>query len=169
MKTLAIPRACQRRVAGLALLTLATTAAYAGPPHGGGDFGHGRFNVERMAQKLELTAEQRTAAEAIMEQSREQARPHVEKMRANHQAMKALTKAATLDEGAIRAQARANADVMAELAVIHARSRHALRQILTPAQQEKLDSMHERRGRGRGHGDRQGDGHHHGQAPAPQQ
>jgi len=165
MKILAIPRAYQRAIAGLALLTLASTAAYARPPHFGGGGGHGPFNVERMAEELELTAEQRTAVEAIMAQSREQARPHAEKMRANHQAMKALTRAATLDEAAIRAQAKANADVMAELAVIHARSRHALRQILTPAQQQKLDSKHERRGRRDGHGD----GRHHGQEPTSQQ
>lgn len=168
MKTLATPRAWQRALAGVALLTLASTAAYAGPPHFGGGFGHGHFNVERMTEELGLTAEQRTAIEAIMTQSREQARPHAEKMRANRQAMKALTKAEVLDEAAIRAQVKANADDMAELAVIHARSRHAMRKILTPEQQQKLDLKHERHGRRHADKGEGGHGHHHGQEAAPQ-
>lgn len=169
MKTLATPRALQRALAGVALLTLASTAAYARPPHFGGGFGHAHFNVERMAEELDLTPEQRMAIEAIVAQSREQARPHAEKMRANRQAMKALTKAEVLDEAAIRAQAMANAADMAELAVIHARSRHALRKLLTPEQQQKLELGHERRGRKHADKGEGGHGHHHGQEAAPQQ
>lgn len=57
--------------------------------------------------------------------------------------MRALADAATFDEAAVRAQAAKTNAAMTELAVIHARSAFAIRQLLTPAQREQMQQMHQ--------------------------
>ena len=110
----------------------------------GGPFGGELFRSERLAAELDLSDTQRSAVDHLMDEARQQARPYVRKMMEQHKAMAALMESENFDEGAIRAQAAQGATAMSELAVIHARNRHELRKLLSPAQREKMSHMRER-------------------------
>lgn len=141
----------KRLLIACAALLAWSGACVAQPPHGpmGEDFlGRDLFMFERMAAELELSDAQRQAVEQLATQAREAARPLVRQMIEQHRALRALEQADTFDEAAVRAQAAQGSAVMVELAVLHARNRHALRALLTPAQRERFDEMRPRR-RGR--------------------
>lgn len=138
--------------AGLLLGAVLSTAAWAMPPGFGGDFhggpGSDLFHLERMAERLQLDDEQRGRLEALHERHREQARPYVRSLVKSRHAMKHLMKADTFDEGAVRAVAAEQGAAMTELAVIKARGRFEVREILTPEQHAKLRHGHRKGGRG---------------------
>lgn len=141
------PRKCLIAAATAVLLGVLlagpASARFGGPPGGPGP-----EHIARMAEELGLSAEQRTAIEKILADSRAQAQPLMQQMRGAHEAMEALIAAPTFDEAAVRQQAQASSGVMSELAVIHARSRHAMQQLLTPEQREKLKTLRPRHRRG---------------------
>ena len=157
------------RVIGLLALLLATMLvslpAIARPGHCHGDMGPGKMGPhgidnspehrEHMATELGLTSQQRTDFERITTAAREQSRPLFRQMRDSHKAMEALIEGPAFDAAAVRAQAQTSTALMAEMAVIHARSRFDLRQLLTPEQREKMQAMH----RKHGHHGRHQDGH----------
>ena len=117
------------------------------PTHGG--FGGDLFFLEHMAQKLDLSDDQRKQVEAIMNQQREQARPYVKTLVETRREMRHAMKGDDFDEAAIRAIAERQARAMTEMAVLRARGRHAMQQILTPEQRQRMRHQHrERRGDG---------------------
>lgn len=129
----------------LASLTSLGANAWAGPGGGpGGPFGHDLFSAERLASELDLSDAQRSAVDQLMDNTREQARPYVRTLIAQHKAMRALVDAEPFDEAAVRRQAAEGMSAMTELAVIRARSEHELRKLLSPAQRDKLQDMHGR-------------------------
>ncbi|MEQ8660963.1 MAG: Spy/CpxP family protein refolding chaperone [Gammaproteobacteria bacterium] len=123
-----------------------STAAWAMPPHHGGDFHGGMgadlFHVERMAEKLGLDDSQRQQLEALHERQRELARPHVRALVKARKAMRAATRGDSFDEGAVRTIATAQSTAMIELAVLRQRARFEMRQILTPEQRERMRRRH---------------------------
>jgi len=142
------------RIAGAAVLfgVVLSAAAWAMPPAFGGDFhggpGADLFHFERMAERLQLDDGQRGRLEALHERHREQARPYVRSLVKSRRAMKHLMKADTFDEGAVRAVAAEQGAAMTELAVIKARGRFEVREILTPEQRAKLRHGHRKGARG---------------------
>lgn len=129
-------------LAVLLVTLLAAMPAAAGHGHFPGGMGGSPERMERMATELGLSEQQRADFERIMGAMREQSKPLIEQMRGSHKAMKALIEADAFDEAAVRAQAQSSTAVMTELAVIHARNRFDLRQILTPEQREKMQTHH---------------------------
>lgn len=125
-------------------------------PHMGKDVGK---HVQRMADDLDLSDAQRASVEQIMTDARAQSEPLREQMRSAREAMRGIVHADTFDEAAVRALAGQNAATMTELAVIRAKSRHAVHAVLTPEQREKMHSMRAARHEHRKHGGgRHGDG-----------
>lgn len=137
--------------AGLLLGAVLSATAWAMPPGFGGDLhggpGSDLFHLERMAERLQLDDEQRGRLEALHERHREQARPYVRTLVKSRRAMKHLMKADTFDEAAVRAVAAEQSAAMTELAVIKARGRFEVREILTPEQRAKLRHRHRKGGR----------------------
>ena len=136
------------------LLTSGPAMARPGRCPGGmghGDTGNNTKHLEHMTTELGLTEQQRADVERVMTAAREKSRPLFQQMRESHKAMEALIEAPAFDETAVRAQAQSSTAMMAEMAVIRARSRFDIRQTLTPEQREKMQAMHHRHGHHGGH------------------
>ena len=85
----------------LLLLLAPFAASWAMPPFGGqphGGFGGDLFFLEHMAQKLDLSDDQRKQVEAIMNQQREQARPYVKTLVETRREMRHAMKGDDFDE-----------------------------------------------------------------------
>lgn len=151
-----------------AVLVLAASAAWAQPrgPHGrfgnpGDTPGFGGPGMLRglMAERLELTDEQRETIQGIIETQRETMRPWHEDMARLGDELEDAIHAEPFDEEAVRALAQQVADVRVEVAVARARVAQEVRSVLTPDQRETLGELKAQRqsfrrqagpGRGRG-------------------
>ncbi len=142
------------------MLLLTAAAAVARPPGGGERFGppgagfgpgpgpgllHGP-----VADRLDLTDEQRDQIGAILEAQRDATRPWHEDVKSLGAALEEAIEAEPFDEEAVRAVARQLADVRVELAVARARTAQEVRAVLTPAQRETLGEMRARHREHRG-------------------
>lgn len=164
------------RLLGAALVVVLVVALPAAAARGPGhEFGHGfGRHLDRMAEKLGLSDEQRGAIEAIHAASRTEAEPLRTQVRASRKAMHELMKAESFDEAGVRALVQQGSAAMAELAVLRARTGHAMRAVLTPEQRVEFDRMHEARHAERGgkrrncRGKGDGSGGQHRGAGAPQ-
>lgn len=147
------------RLLGAALVVVLVVALPAAAARGPGhEFGHdfGR-HLDRMAEKLGLSDEQRRAVEAIHAASRTEAEPLRAQVQASRKAMHELVRAESFDESGVRALVQQGSAAMTELAVLRARTGHAMRALLTPEQRVEFDRMHEAR-----HAERGGGGRHDG-------
>ncbi len=107
-----------------------------GGHHGGK--GPGMFRMERMMEELDLSETQRAEVERIHEQGRSAMKAHGKSFRAGRRAMRELIEADSFDEAAVRALAESQSAARVEMAVQHARDRHAIWKLLTPAQREQM-------------------------------
>lgn len=112
-----------------------------GEHHKGGP-GGGFLN--RVAEELKMSAEQKAKAKEVFEQSRGEHRPLMEAMRAEKSGLKKLVASGNADEAAIRAQAAKVAAVQADLAVAKGEAAKRLVAILTPEQKTKLKELQEK-------------------------
>lgn len=126
-------------VAALALSAGAFAATQAAPQHRHG-FRARMFS--RMAQELNLNDTQKQFAHDLFKQSREQAKPIVDQLRAGHDKMAAAVKAG--DEQQIDQIAQNQAQLQGQVAAIHAKSMAKFYAQLTPDQKTKADALHER-------------------------
>ena len=132
-------------VVSLIFFALSASPAVARDGYMKGGCDGGLFRMEHMASELELTDAQRTDFERIMDEGREEARPHVQQMIAVRKEMRQLMDAAVFDQAAVRSLATKKNASMTELTIIHARKRFAFKSILTQEQQQKLKDLHGRR------------------------
>jgi protein CpxP len=124
-----------------------------GPPPGGGPMGRGgpmgpggpgmRGPGGPIPPGIELTDDQRQQVRSIMESHRDQMQQAGEKMRTAREGMQALIDADTLDESAIRAKSVEVAAAEADAAIMQAKVRAEVFQILTPEQQQKAKEFRE--------------------------
>lgn len=110
-----------------------------GPPHlwRDGPGGH----IERLAEELELTADQKSQLAGWREQNREKTAARRQATRELHRQMHELITAETVDEQAIRAKAHELGEARADRAVERAYFMQQVRSILTPDQFEKLQAL----------------------------
>ncbi len=94
-----------------------------------------------LLRRLNLTEAQRDQVRAINAAHREEFRALAEKTRAAREALRTATQAEPVDEAAIRPAAAAMADVHAEQALLHARVRSEIQQVLTPEQREQAKQL----------------------------
>lgn len=98
-------------------------------------------HFDRLADKLDLTDEQKAQLKSWHEEKQSQRDERRDALRDAHREMQALMSADTVDEAAIRAKARELADAHADRAIEHARFMQRFRAILTPEQLEKLEAL----------------------------
>ncbi|MDQ2697041.1 MAG: Spy/CpxP family protein refolding chaperone [Pseudomonadota bacterium] len=139
------------------LLAVASGAAYAGGRDGHeghhGHHGH-HFSVERMAEKLDLSAEQTAAVRGIVEGARPTFEQYHASLREKRQQLQELARSATADEAAIRALADEQGDIMANMIVERIRVKNQIRALLTPEQQAEAEKWLEHSGRHKGSRDK---------------
>lgn len=137
------------------LLAGATGVAMAGPGCGGrhdGMSGDERFSermVERMAKRLNLSAEQRGAVQATLDQARPQLRATLDKLQANRAALRALSTGGTFDDAQAGKLAQEQGQLVADLTLQRARIGNEIDKLLTDAQRQKRTEMIERHDPGR--------------------
>jgi len=107
----------------------------------GADYKRGghEFNVERMAKKLNLTDDQRTQIEAIVEASKQQKNDQRDKMQANREQLRELTQQSPLNEAEVRKVADAQGELKADMIVLRARQRAEINAVLTDEQRAQLE------------------------------
>jgi Spy/CpxP family protein refolding chaperone len=116
----------------------------AGHKHGGQG-----FNIERMANKLDLTDDQSARIGAILEESRQQMGDLHDKMQGNREQMRGLMQQSPLNEAAIRTVADTQGDVKADMIVLRAQQHAKINSILTDDQRAQLKEMRGKRRRDR--------------------
>lgn len=153
---------------------IATVGAHAAPPGGGPGCGYGpgamgagaqgmgfggpgmgygphRFDpearIERMADQLDLTKEQRDKVRAIVDKSRPQTRELRDKLADNRKQLRTLVQQGNAKEADVRKLADAQGKLMADMIVQRTKVRNEIHAVLTPEQREKLQQRFEQRGR----------------------
>lgn len=103
-----------------------------------GEFrGHERsWNLERMAEKLDLTVEQQGQIRAMLAEHRDRAAPLRKALRDNRRQMHDMVRADVFDEAAVRALALEQADTRTELLVERARVRQQIYSVLSLEQRD---------------------------------
>lgn len=105
------------------------------------------FLAIRGLRQLDLTAAQRAQIRDIVTRSRDEMSPLLKQVRDKRQEMRAAIQGGTAPNEA-RSTARASlADVQQQLSEIRAKTRTAIRSVLTPEQQEKLKTLRPNRPR----------------------
>jgi Spy/CpxP family protein refolding chaperone len=94
----------------------------------------------RMGAQLGLTDTQKSQARTIFQNSRQTARPVADQLRQDRQALQAAIQAGKSDQELQQLAAAQGAD-MGKLAGIRASAAAKFRALLTPEQQQKLDTM----------------------------
>ena len=114
-----------------------------GPGH---KFGGRGFNVDRMAEKLNLTDDQRTQIEAIMEESIQQMSDQRDRMQDNREQLRELIQQSPLNEAEVRKVADAQGDLKADMIVLRAQKRAKINTVLTDDQRAQLEERRGKRG-----------------------
>lgn len=137
---------------------VAATAVVAAPPGGGcgyGAYGAGygpgmgprgaamdpAARVERLAFRLNLSAEQREQVRAILDRAEPQTAALREQLNDNRQQLQALMRQGGASESEIRKLAEAQGRLKADLMVNRAQVRSAISAVLTPEQRERFQQM----------------------------
>jgi Spy/CpxP family protein refolding chaperone len=120
---------------------------------GHGMKGEGRF-LDRMADRLQLTTEQRSSVKTVLEKSKPQMTAIKEKMRTNRKALRELGRDGS-DDSRVQALARERGDLVANLVIERSKIRSDIQQILTDTQREQMKQMRwKHRHDGHGHHDK---------------
>ena len=107
----------------------------------------GRF-LDRMADRLKLTAEQRASIKTVMETSKPQIADIKEKMRVNRKALRELRRATNIDEGQVQQLAHERGNLVANMIIERTKVRSEMRQVLTDTQREQMRQMRKNRWEG---------------------
>jgi Spy/CpxP family protein refolding chaperone len=118
-----------------------------------GMYGHGMkhggrgFNIERMAEHLDLTAEQRSKIESIVEETRPRVKAIREQMRDNRKQLRELSAVGTYDKDAVRKLADAQGDLKADMIMLRTEQKSRIRSVLTEEQRNRMQAMRDKRQR----------------------
>lgn len=107
--------------------------------------GFGRHNFREMiARELNLTAEQKTQIEQIIESEKTNIKPLVQQLAEHRRQLKALGTDGTFNEAQVRAIAQQQGQTMSEMIVVKERIQSRIFAVLTPEQRTKATQMRER-------------------------
>ena len=144
----------------LTVSAVAAGTAFAGHGKGGACFhgkhmgmGHGGFDserrLERMTQKLDLSAEQQDQIKAIFDANQAERQALRENMQQNREALRNLMTTDSPNEADIRALAETQGQFKANMIVMKAKTRQAIAAVLTDEQKAKMQAMRDKRHRGK--------------------
>lgn len=119
-------------------------AVFAQDGKGGGDHPILRRIINRIADRLELTPEQRAQIRQILEDERPTVQPMVADLLATRAALKKATAGGTFDEAEVQRLAQHQGQTLGRLIVERERVKAQIYQVLTPAQREKADQFRTR-------------------------
>lgn len=113
-----------------------------------GSFDKGRggkrgFGFGRMAEKLNLSDEQKAQIKQITEAEKTKVEPIFAALKENHQKLEALTADGSFDEAKVQALATEQGNLSAQLIVEKERTKSQIFQILTPEQREQAKQFKE--------------------------
>lgn len=101
--------------------------------------------LKHMKRKLDLTDEQVAQIKAIREQSKVDGETLREAKKAFHEQVITLKDSATFDEAAFVSAYNQYQQTFADMALLKAKTRHAIYHVLTEEQQAKMEEMKEKR------------------------
>lgn len=129
------------------LLALSFAAVADEDEHGSGD--HHDRHMERMAEHLDLTEEQRQRVQAIHETNH----PRMQELKTRMQAKREAVREAAMagDDAAAQSAADELGQLTAEAALLRANTMATVHGLLNEDQQARFERMHENRGEGHGH------------------
>lgn len=110
-----------------------------------GAYGGKGFNIERMSQRLDLTEEQRTQVESIVEKSAQQFSDLRSELQQNRESLRELSSKTPFDEVKVRELADKQGDLKADMIVLRAQRRSQISAILTEEQREQMQYMRGRK------------------------
>ena len=127
---------------------LASVTALAGPAHGGRGGKHG-FKIQKMVERLNLTADQQARIKALQEQFKTANAGTIQEMKTLRERMKEQARAQ--DRTGMQATRQQIEAKKEQLAAARDRMMEQVRQILTAEQRAELDKMlAEKKARGKG-------------------
>ena len=136
-------------IAGIAVLVVSLAFLALGHgfqgPGGHGRGGHGDM-LEHMSRALNLTAEQKQQAKAIMDSVESTASGIHAKLDDVHKQLEAATANGQFDETQVRTLANQQAQLEADMTVEHFRAISKVFSILTPEQRVKAEELHKQMG-----------------------
>lgn len=142
----------KRRLLATAALAsgLMTASAFAFPGSGCSDGAHGRgwgdgHGIERVAEWLDLSTDQRASVRAIEDKYRPQLRSMRDRLRDSGKALREAAAQSTPDEAKVRMLADAQGKAMADMIVLRTRMFGEMRLLLTDTQRAKLRDFRERK------------------------
>ncbi|MFB3829392.1 MAG: Spy/CpxP family protein refolding chaperone [Bryobacteraceae bacterium] len=103
-------------------------------------------HLERMAQFLNLTPQQREQVKAIFEQARQSAAPIQQQLKQGRESIANAAKSG--NDAAVDSAANAQGVLMGQLIATHAKAMGKVYQLLTPEQKQKADQMRQHFGQG---------------------
>ena len=101
--------------------------------------------IERMADALDLTREQRSQMRSIVDKSRPQTREARDRLSDSRKQLHALMQQDQASEGEIRRLADSQGKAMADMIVLHSKVQADIRSLLTPEQRQKMQQRFGRR------------------------
>ena len=108
----------------------------------GGRGGHfGERGLLRMADRLDLSDEQKTQIKTILEDSKTRVKPLMEEMRAQHEALAALGTDGRFDAEKVEAAAAAQSAASKQLIVEKEKTKAAVFAVLTPEQRTQAAEL----------------------------
>ena len=107
----------------------------------GGRMGFGGRGFERVAEKLNLTAEQKTQVKMILEESKTRVKPLRDTMRENRKQSENLGTDGTFNEEQVNQLAAQNAETMKQLFVEKEKTKAQIFAVLTPEQRAEALKM----------------------------
>jgi Spy/CpxP family protein refolding chaperone len=136
------------------VICIAVTPALA-KRHGGDGFmghkGQGGMKMEMLKIALDLTEQQETEIQQIIDEQRKSTEPLREQVHANREAIRVVMDQDTLNEGQLHALMQEQSKLHTEMMVGKHATKTKIDQVLTPEQQQKHDELREARKERRGH------------------
>jgi Spy/CpxP family protein refolding chaperone len=106
----------------------------------------GKWNfLDRMADPLKLTTEQRSSIEAVLQKSKSQMANLKERMQTNRKALREVRREGKTDSNQVQALAQERGDLVADLIIQRNKVRNEIQQVLTDTQREQMKQMREKR------------------------
>jgi len=115
--------------------------AQKGNREGFGGRGFGGRGFERIAQKLNLTDEQKTQVKTILEDSKTRVKPLMESMRENHKQAENLGLDGTFNEEQVNQIANTQAETMKQLFIEKEKTKAQIFAVLTPEQRTEAAKL----------------------------
>ena len=139
MKRILVAAGLVAALAGGTAVSFAQGPGPGGPGmHGPGRGARGGGRVDFGLRGVQLTEAQREQVRSITQAHRAEFDKVRQALGEAHRAFAAASRAATVDEGAIRERSTAVANAMAEEAILRAKMRAEVHALLTPEQQQQL-------------------------------